>query len=74
MTGEDCAARSFMICLPNQILLERSTEEERLAGHVARMEGGQVHTAFSWGNLREKDHLQDLRINGWIILKWIFKK
>jgi hypothetical protein len=27
-----------------------------------------------WGNLRERDHLQDLGVDGRIILRWIFKK
>ena len=26
------------------------------------------------GNLRERDHLEELCVDGWIILKWIFKK
>jgi hypothetical protein len=26
-----------------------------------------------WGDLRERDHLEDLRIVGKIRLKWIFK-
>jgi len=26
------------------------------------------------GNLRERDHLGDLDIDGWIILRWIFRK
>jgi hypothetical protein len=33
-----------------------------------------VHTGFWWGNLREGDHLEDLGIDGGIVLKWIFKK
>jgi hypothetical protein len=33
-----------------------------------------VRTGFGWGNLRGSDHLEDLGIDGRIILKWIFKK
>jgi hypothetical protein len=37
------------------------------AGHVA----GEV---LWWGDLRERDHLEDRRVNGNVILKWAFKK
>ena len=33
-----------------------------------------MHTGFWWGDLRERDHLEDLSIDRRIILKWIFKK
>jgi hypothetical protein len=33
-----------------------------------------VHTRFWWEGLRESDHLEDLRVDGSVILKWIFKK
>ena len=33
-----------------------------------------MHTGFWWGNLRERDPLKDLVVDGRIILKWIFKK
>ena len=36
--------------------------------------GGNVHTGFWWGNPRERDHLEDLSIDGRIILIWIFRK
>ena len=44
------------------------------ARHVAGMEKRRVHTGFWWGNLRERDHLEDLDVDGRIMLIWIFKK
>jgi hypothetical protein len=35
---------------------------------------GERWTVFSWGNLRERDHLEELGVDGRIILKWTFKK
>ena len=37
------------------------------------MGGGEVRTWFWWINLRGSDHLEDLGVDGRIILKWIFK-
>jgi len=37
--------------------------------HVARMEGGEVRTGFSWENLRETDHLEDRGVDRRIILR-----
>jgi hypothetical protein len=36
--------------------------------------GGEVYKWFQWGNLRERDNLEDPEIDKRIILKWIFKK
>ena len=33
-----------------------------------------MHTGFWWRNLRERDNLQDLGVDGNIILRWIFRK
>ena len=46
----------------------------RRTGHVARMGRGDVHTRFWFGNLKERDHLEYERVDGRIILKWIFRK
>jgi len=35
---------------------------------------GEVYTGFWWGNLRERDHLEDLGVDGRIILRRIFRK
>ena len=33
-----------------------------------------MHRVFLWGDLTERDRLQDLDKDGRMILKWIFKK
>ena len=30
-----------------------------------------MHTGFWWGNLTETDHLEDSRVDGRIVFKWI---
>ena len=34
----------------------------------------EVHTGFSWGDMRKEDHFEDIDLYGRIILKWIFNK
>ena len=46
----------------------------RLSGHAARMGDREAYTGFWWGNLRERDHLEDPGVDGSIILRWIFRK
>ena len=37
-------------------------------------ETDEVHTGFWWGDLRERNHLEDLGVGRRVILKWIFKR
>ena len=37
-------------------------------------ERGEVHSGFWWGDLRERDSLDDIGVDRVMILKWIFKK
>jgi hypothetical protein len=37
-------------------------------------ETGEEHTGFWWGDQSERDHLEDVGLDGRIILKWAFKK
>jgi len=46
----------------------------RWVGHVARMGRGEVRIVVWWGNLRERDHLEDAGVDGRIILGLIFRK
>jgi len=32
---------------------------------------GEVYKGFWWGNVRERDHLEDPGVDGRIILRWI---
>jgi len=50
-----------LYCSPNIIGVIKS-RRTRWVGHVARMGLTKILTGFWWGELRERDHLQDLGI------------
>jgi hypothetical protein len=35
---------------------------------------GEVQTGYWWGSLRERDHLEDLGVDGKIIFRWFFNE
>jgi hypothetical protein len=56
------------------LLIWFKSRRVRWAGHVARMGEVEVYTGFWWRDPRERDHLEDLDVDGRIILKCMFKK
>jgi len=62
-----------MYSSPNTVRVIKS-RRMRWARLVAHMGRGEVYSGFWWENLRERDHLGDLGLDGRIILKRIFRK
>jgi hypothetical protein len=62
-----------LYCSPNIV---RMIKWRRMiwARHVARMGEEMGCLGSLWGNLRERDHLGDLGVDGWIILGRISKR
>jgi hypothetical protein len=50
-------------------------KKNEMVGHVARTGGGKMCICGLWrGNLRKRSYLEDLIIDGRVILKRIFRK
>jgi len=58
---------------PNIVRVIKS-RRMRWAAHVACMGEERGCIGSWWGNRRERDHWEDLDVDGWIILGWIFRR
>jgi len=59
---------SDLYCSPNIVWVIKS-RRMRWAGHIARMGERRGYTGFWWGNLRERDHLEERDVDGRKIFK-----
>jgi len=59
------------VSVNNELLLLRvSVIENEMGGACSKYGGEDAYTRFMWGNLRERDHLEDPDVDGRIILRW----
>ena len=66
--GENYIIRSFMICTPHQIFLGGQIKEDRMGGACGVWWRNEMYRGFWWVNLKKRDNLQDLGVDGSIIL------
>jgi hypothetical protein len=61
-----------LYCSPNIVRVIKS-RKKGWAGHVACMGEERRCIGSWWGTRRERDHWEDLGVDGWLILRWISK-
>ena len=66
--GDDVIRKSFIICIPHQILFGCSNQVRGGLGIWHVWGSGEVNTGFWWGNLREGDSSEGLGVDGRIII------
>jgi hypothetical protein len=73
--GENWILRSFMICTPHQIYVIRVIKLKDEMGRACGMYGSKIVMCgvFWWGNLKGRDHLENVGIDFRIISKLIIK-
>jgi len=69
-TGEDCIMRSFIVCTISRYYCGDQIKEHEMGGTCSTDEKDEkTHTIFWLENLKGRDHLQDLGVDGKIILE-----
>jgi hypothetical protein len=84
ISHREYALKAVVICIIEQ---EFGPKRDQETGHWKRLHREElcdlycsgyrsknVHTGFWWGDLKKRDHFEDLVLDGTIILKRMFKK
>jgi hypothetical protein len=62
-----------MYCSPNNVRVINQIKNSETGGAYSTY-GGEKCTLFWWGDVRKRDNLEELGVDGSVISKWIFKK
>jgi len=60
--------------LGSGLLTQYCSGDKMKMGRLCGTYGGEMHTGFWWGAPMERNNLEDLSVDGRIILQWIFKR
>jgi hypothetical protein len=78
LTGDNrilCNEKHHDLCFSPTIIWVILSRRLRWPSALYQVWGrGEVHTVVWWGNLKERDHMEAIGIDGRIVFKWIFKK
>ena len=64
----------YDLCSSSNIIRAMKSRSMKWAGYVARIRDRRAAYWALVGDLRERAHLEDLGVDGRVILKWFFKK
>lgn len=64
--------RNFTVVTHHEVLFCYQVKEGKGVGGI--WERGEINTAFWWENLKESNDLEDISVDGTLILKYILKQ